>query len=289
MILRSVGLVTGRIFISSIFTARGVAMITAKDNPQIKRCIKLRDDKKERGKTRCFFAEGENMIRAALDAGVRMYLFLYTPSAEKRYGELCARCTRQAEKTLAVSEKIGGKLADAKTTQGLFAVLDFLPEKDDFSLLPDNASVVFLENLQDPGNVGTILRTALAMSIDLVVLSGCCDLYSPKVLRSTAGMIFKVPFLRVSQGVQTVEQLKKCGFKVLGTCLHGGAVPITKCVRPGKKQAVIIGNEGNGVSDELLNLCHNHIYIPMNSDVESLNAAVAAAVCIWEMKGREIE
>lgn len=138
---------------------------------------------------------------------------------------------------------------------------------------------IVLENLQDPGNVGTVLRTADALGVELVVLCGACaDPWSPKAARSSMGAIFRQNVVRV-----TVEELPDA---LGGLPLYGAALSATaRDIRAleGRDIAIAIGNEGHGLSDELLSRCDGQIIIPMRPQAESLNAAVAAALCMWEL------
>lgn len=142
-------------------------------------------------------------------------------------------------------------------------------------------TAIILENVQDPGNVGTVIRTADAMGTELVILVGdCADLYNPKTVRATMGGVF-----RQAVAEMTLEELKSFlnqnGLKLYGAALREGAEDIRKINL--KQAAVAIGSEGRGLSEELLELCEGTLIIPMRENCESLNAAVAASIVMWEM------
>ena len=140
---------------------------------------------------------------------------------------------------------------------------------------------IVLENVQDPGNVGTVIRTANAFGIDAVILTGdCADLYNPKTVRSTMGAIFRQRVMSCSVD-ELMPILSRNGLPLYGAALTDRAVSILDV--DVKQAAVAVGSEGRGLSDKLLNLCHKPIIIPMQPDSESLNAAVAASVIMWEM------
>lgn len=142
-------------------------------------------------------------------------------------------------------------------------------------------SALVLDGVQDPGNVGTVIRTANALGIDAVILTGpCADLYQPKTVRATMGAIFRQTVLTVGTEL-LAEFLKEHGLRLYGAALSESAEDIRRCDL--KHCAVAIGSEGQGLSDALLSLCERQIIIPMRPDSESLNAAVAAALVMWEM------
>lgn len=145
---------------------------------------------------------------------------------------------------------------------------------------------ILLSSMQDPGNIGTILRTAAAFGLDGVFLSSDCpDLYSPKVLRATMGGIFKIP-LEVSDDLtEVIDRLQEAGIRVCAAALDGQAVPLQQAGL-GNGCAVVIGNEGNGLPGHLIERCGQAVMIPMRPDSESLNAAMAAGIFLWEMCGR---
>ena len=140
---------------------------------------------------------------------------------------------------------------------------------------------VLLENVQDPGNVGTVIRTANALGMDAVVLTGACaDLYSPKTVRATMGALFRQPVLTCTQD-ELVQLLNANGLKLYGAALTDAAQDLRRV--PLSPAAVAIGSEGRGLSAQLLAQCDGQIIIPMQPGAESLNAAVAAAVVMWEI------
>ena len=139
--------------------------------------------------------------------------------------------------------------------------------------------ILILDEIQDPGNLGTIIRSAVAFNIDTIILGkGCADEYSPKVIRGSQGMIFKVNIVHKNLE-EIIPFLKKNDYKILGTKVSGGKE--LKNVSKEEKFAIIMGNEGNGVREELLDLCDEYIYIKMNEECESLNVAIATSIILY--------
>ncbi len=143
------------------------------------------------------------------------------------------------------------------------------------------ASAIILENVQDPGNVGTVIRTANAMGTDIVILVGdCADVYSPKTARATMGAIFRQPIAEMSV-LQLRDYVNRTGLSLYGAALSDSAQDIRSVDKA--RLAVAVGSEGSGLSDELLSICRGQVIIPMMPSCESLNAAVAASIVMWEM------
>ena len=261
--------------------------ISSKDNPKIKRLIKLLGSKKERREQRLFVAEG---MRSCVDA-VHEYLagrleiealFYVKEAAESFAGKLdvAAFSSLDEKRVIEIPMDLAQKVSDEGSSQGAFVVARFVDKP-----LPDvlvGRKYLILEHLQDPGNLGTVLRTADAVGVDGVVLTGnCTELYNPKVVRSTMGSLSRVTIYNENDLDRVVSVLKASGHTVIasvvrdGVLLSGYSFP-SRC-------AVIIGNEGNGLSDNAIISSDERVTIDMHGFAESLNASVAAAVFLWEM------
>ena len=150
-------------------------------------------------------------------------------------------------------------------------------------LAPESGRVLLCESLRDPGNVGTVIRTAFAFGIDWLILSGdCADLYNPKVLRGAMGTLFSQRILRVDDLAGAVTLMRQQGRHVYAAALDDSAMQLGSFAF-GKADSAVIGNEGHGLSEGVLRACDASVYIPMAGDAESLNASVAASVLMWEM------
>ena len=147
--------------------------------------------------------------------------------------------------------------------------------------------LLILDNIQDPGNLGTIIRSAVAFNIDTIVLGNTCvDLYNDKTIRASEGMLFKINILRKDL-TSFLEELKKNNYTLYGTDVTGGKVLNT--VTFSSKCGIVIGSEGKGISPEIKKLINQNIYIPMSYQTESLNASVAASIIMYEMSKKDYE
>lgn len=255
-------------------------MITSRENPLVKRCRRLQASAKARREEGLFLAEGTRLCREALDSGLRTEIILATPEALAREPWLGER-----GEVLEITPEVAAAIADTKSPQGVFC-LCAIPEEPLFAIRPEGRYLL-LDGLQDPGNLGTIIRGAEAFGVTALVLGqGCPDRFSPKVLRSTMGGVFRLPVFRSGDLPGTIRQMREAGLTVWAAMLDPGARPIRQLPEEGGL-GVVIGNEGSGVSRAVAGACDGAVYIPIAPRTESLNAAVAATVIMWEMSGRE--
>ena len=241
-------------------------LITSLNNEHIKEILKLKE-KKYRDLSNTFLIEGRHLVLEA--------------HREKKIVELILEQDELFPldvNTLYVSSSVMNKLSDLKTPSNVMAVVEKLDEK------PIGEKILILDNIQDPGNLGTIIRSAVAFNFDTIVLSPkTVDLYNPKVVRSTQGMMFHTNII-IREPVSFINELKNEGYKIVGTKVTNGID-----VRESKTYshfALIIGNEGKGMSEELSELCDEYLYIKMNDQCESLNAAVAASILMYEISNK---
>lgn len=253
-------------------------LILSKDNKHIKNCAKLVANRKYRKEQNLFVAEGQRLCEDAIKSGL---LPVQTFITEEMF-EKCGSILQQSEQVFVISQEISRKISDTETPQGVFCVFKTL----DNSVTLDTIKwqrILILSSLQDPGNIGTIIRTSEAFGIDALVISADCpDLYSPKLIRSTMGGVFRLPIFIVNSVTDFIPKIQGDGFKVFATALSDESVPITKLDFSGKIAAVI-GNEGNGLTQDVIDICDGKTIIPMSGKAESLNAAIAASIVIWEM------
>lgn len=251
-------------------------MITSLTNPKVKQLIQLRNRSRARREADVFVVEG---IRMFQEIPVEKVKEVYvTESFLKKY--------KQEEKLKqlryeVVSEEVFAKMSDTMTPQGVFCVVSCFHYTLREVLGGENPLVLALEDIQDPGNLGTMLRTAEGAGVTGIVMSkGCVDIYNPKVIRSTMGSVYRMPFYVAEDLGDTLEDMKKQGFSVYGAAL-GDNTEYTEVSYAGKS-AILIGNEGNGLKDETLTKVTKTVLIPMAGQVESLNASVSAAVLMYE-------
>lgn len=258
--------------------------ITSKDNPKIKEAAKLVQSKKARREKGLFLTEG---LRLCMDAVKSGRIPLQTFLTQAVYSQLEQRedgkeLLSQSREIYLITDEIADKLSDTQTPQGLFCTFEILDNRERLATIKRNR-VVVLSSLQDPGNIGTIIRTAEAFGVDLIVMSADCpDLYAPKTLRATMGGVFRMPILVTDDLKNEILSMRKEGISVYAAALKQNSVPITQ-IGFDVPSAVVIGNEGNGLTDEMIEACTAPMIIPMAGKAESLNAAVAATVAIWEM------
>ncbi len=243
--------------------------ITSRKNRLIRHYRALAADGEYRREQGEFLCEGEKLLGEALAAGAEIRSVLYRGREDGP--EIPGAAMYCAP------EELFSYASPLENSPGpLFAVA--IP-RDGGRSAPDR--VLILENVQDPGNVGTVLRTAAALGTDLVVLTGACaDPYNPKTVRATMGAVFRQPLARWGREELT-GRLKDWALPLYGAALGPGAERIGDvCLA---RAAVAVGNEGRGLTPELLALCRGRVVIPMAPGNESLNAAVAAAIFMWEM------
>ncbi len=255
-------------------------IIKSKDNALVKRVNSLIENRKERVKTGTFVAEGARFCKEAVFSGVDIHHVLMTEEFYNAHTDDASVFISACKDVRLISEPISKKLGATINSQGIFCVCDIpkSPEK-----LCGNKYIA-LENLRDPGNVGTVIRSAEAFGMDGIILIGsCADIYSPKVLRSTMGTIFRLPVFSFETPKEACDNLKNCGFKIYGAVLDSKSQRLSETIFP-QKTVCFIGNEANGLSDAAKQLCDSFLFIEMSGGAESLNAAVAASVIMWEMQ-----
>lgn len=252
-------------------------IITSRENPLIKEASLLVSDKKQRAKTGLFVAEGARLCSEAAKSGAKVLRVFLTEEAQSRYSEYVGELISAAEETYYISEGVAEKISDTKTPQGVFAVCRFEEKPLD---LDSEGVFVLLSRLQDPGNIGTILRTCEAMNAKGVFLCGCAELLSPKVLRSSMGCLFRLPVKVFKETSEALALLDGAGVKTYAAALSEKAKMLPE-VKFSHRSCVVIGNEGNGLDPETIESCGETVMIPMPGRAESLNAASAAAIMIY--------
>ncbi len=249
--------------------------ITSVHNPAVQRLRELQKPRARR-ETGLFLADSVKMVREALSLSLCRTLAVQAERAREYEAEI-ARAEDAGCEVLLVTENVMEALSEAKTPQGILcaAAMPEMPRELTGSRL------VALDGVQDPGNVGTILRTADAAGFDGALLGqGCADLYGAKTLRSTMGSVFRVPVMRTDGLAAELEAMKRRGYAIVATEL-GGADFYAHC--PHERCVLVIGSEGRGVSEAVRAAATHHLALPMRGGAESLNAAVAAGIMIYEM------
>lgn len=256
-----------------------ITEITARDNPTVRHYIRLRDKKKARQEEKLFVAEGLRIVRDALQYPCLVQQVFLTDTAAAKDEQAIREKMSETGQLFRISDSLGRLMTDTEHTQGVFAVCRMPEQKR--CLSPEGRYLV-LYQLQDPGNMGMILRTCDALGVDAVLLSQSCDIYSPKVIRSTMGSVFRVPVMDRQDPKELLALLQEKQICSYAAVPAEHALSLSEC-RLGHGSAVWIGNEGNGLPDEMIAACHYAVTIPMKGGAESLNAAMAAGILTWEM------
>lgn len=245
-------------------------MITSKNNQQIKNIRRLAESGKTRRKEGLFVAEGER-ICSEIPKEILHEIYVsesFAAGAEDVFENACV-----------VADDVFGSVSDTVTPQGVLALV----RQPSFALeevLASRNTLVILDEIRDPGNLGTIIRTSEAAGAAVVISSSSADIFNPKTVRATMGSIFRVPFYIAKEELaETCRMIKQAGVRIYGAALEASSELDKACFA--EKRAFVIGNEANGISSAVLKECDERIRIPMKGKVESLNAAVSAAILLY--------
>ena len=257
-------------------------IITSKENSIFRDLVRL-SQKKYRDREGRFVAEGPNAVSEALsnDAVKVVTVIAREGSAYEEF----------SEDTKVLSGDLFDRVSDTVTSQGILAVLE-KPDRGTPSEILEGAlsagNILVLDRLQDPGNIGTILRTADAAGFDMACfIKGTGDPYSPKIVRAAAGSLFRLPIIFVNDNDELEDLMRQYGKRIIATAMEGDKAYYETDLS--ENCAIVIGNEGNGVSSDLLRRADEIIRIPMAGNTESLNASVAAGILMYERIRRQNE
>lgn len=256
-------------------------MITSLHNKEIREVTALAAKKKERDRQGIFIVEGPKMFGEAPTERISRVYLAQSAAGQmyERYGKKLAGLSCET-----VSDEVFVKMSDTKTPQGILCLVrqqqynieEILQDERE-----EQALFIVLEDIQDPGNLGTIFRTAEAAGADGVIMSSkTADIYNPKTIRSTMGSVYRIPFLYVTDIPSVIMKLRSKGVLVYAAHLKGRAAYDNCCYQKGT--AFLIGNEANGLREETAACADTLIHIPMEGQVESLNAAVASSILLFE-------
>lgn len=251
--------------------------ITSKNNQVFKLFQKL-TVKKYRDRFGLYLIEGENLIEEANKNGVQIENILIRAGDEDKL----IRPWIETDKVFLTDRKLFAEIAQTETSQGIIAAVK-KPDLSlkDFAECKSSGNFVVLDRLQDPGNIGTIIRTADAAGYETVIaLKGTVDLFSPKVVRAAAGSLFRVKIAVCESNEELTEFTKRSGKRLVASCLEGSNYYYDEDLTD--NIALVVGNEGNGICEELIKAADVRIKIPMHGSIESLNASVAAAIIMYE-------
>ncbi len=270
-------------------------IITSSQNKYVS-LARLLGERKQRQKSSLYRFDGVKLLCEALGKGVELEFLLV---AEGAYGSVGDKLESLGShslgslgcRTVVVSDSVFEKISEENAPEGVIAVAKYDIERHrdmsaDEIYADEGERVLLLESVRDPQNVGAIMRTAAAFSVDRIIMSrDCADIYSSKTLRASMGAVFALRIDRVDSVKDAIEKIRGCGRRVFAAALDESATRLGETeFRTG--DCVIIGNEGHGLTEETVAACDASVYIPMSGNVESLNAAVAAAVIMWEFFGQ---
>lgn len=256
-------------------------LLTSKENSAVKLFRKLSQSARARREAGKFTVEGLRLCSELVRCSVEIeQLFISETLFEKGAPELSG-LINCAKHTVMISPGIAEWMGDTKTPQGVFCIC-LLPKEKTFHTA-EKECYLLLDHLQDPGNLGSIIRSADAFGAAGLILSpDMADPYSPRVLRAAMGSVFRLPICFSEDLCAEIEKLRQRGVKTYASVLSDDSVTLQKVERH-EKVAVVIGNEGNGVCEQVRAVCDGMLHIPMCGQTESLNAAAAAAVILWQI------
>jgi TrmH family RNA methyltransferase len=256
-------------------------LITSKNNDFIKQITKLKISK-YRNKEQLFLIESIKVIDMALDSHYKVKHILYDENKLDNFKKVINKAVKENINIVATSSDVMEKITYSQVPQGIVAVCE-MKQNDTSSI--KSSFIIACETLSDPGNMGTIIRTADAVGVGVVLLSNdCVDIYNDKVLRASMGSVFNIDIIKAHDFIEEIKHLQQKGYKA--GCGHlDGSNFFTR--EKHEKTILIIGNESKGISDKVADICDFKWKIPMKGNAESLNAAVAAGIMMYDIMREE--
>ena len=257
-------------------------LITSKENQTIKRIKKLLSSASFRREEGLFVAEGVRLCTDALLSAAEVVTALFSESFARKCPDLVEWTAQVCRERYLVRDSIFSAVSDTKTPQGVLFVIKRLDKTLDFDTMKKNGKILALESVQDPVNLGTILRSAEALGADAVVLSrDCCDIYAPKVIRGSMGAVFRLPFMTADSLPDYIAAFNRVGTSYAAVLDRDSRVA-QECDFSSLSLCAL-GNEGSGLTPATVAACTHKVFIPMAGGAESLNVSAAAAILLWEM------
>ena len=257
--------------------------ISSRDNRKIKETAKLISSTKYRRETGLFVIEGLRLCCDAAGCGGEIDTLFITDDAFERYGDKMTELISTAKEIFSVTEEVFSKISDTSSPQGVLAVCKTPDIELNVDKITSNGRYVVCENVSDPSNLGAISRTAEALGVNgMIIVGNGCDPFGPKAQRASMGSLLRLPLYKFREIKAAYEFLHNCSITVYASVVDREAKKVTD-VSFGDGSAVVIGNEGNGLTDEAKQICDEQITIPITGRAESFNAAAAAAILLWEL------
>ncbi|MBR3868552.1 MAG: RNA methyltransferase [Clostridia bacterium] len=256
--------------------------ITSRNNEKIKNAAKLCSESSYRKKTGMFFLEGLRLCCDAAENGIHPEEVFVSENAMEKYASELEVLLDSCDDCYVITEEIAAKLSDTKTNQGVFCVCKTLDKFSNIDKINYNGIYIAMENIQTPDNLGAAARTAEALGLDGIIVSGGCDIYNPKALRAAMGSLLRLEVFSVPDLPSFIEKCNVNGMNTYAAVPDNTALPVTQ-IDKSKGIVCVVGNEGNGLTGKTISSCSSKVTIPMKGRAESLNAAAAACMIMWEM------
>lgn len=255
--------------------------VSSKDNPAVKHAAKLMKSARYRRQSGEFAAEGLRLCRDAMLSGAKISSLFFTEEALGKNPIDLEKLIAYCEKAYCVTSRVFALMSDTQSPQGILCIVKTLDKTIEFDTIKDSGKFLALENVQDPNNLGTVLRSAEAFGVSGVILSSdCCDIYNPKVVRGSMGAVFRLGIFICGTIAEFLGS--NPALNSFAAVVDSDAESVTD-VSFASPCVVVIGNEGNGLRAETVRACGRRITIQMRGKAESLNASTAASILIWEM------
>ncbi|MDY6016039.1 MAG: RNA methyltransferase [Oscillospiraceae bacterium] len=256
--------------------------ITSRTNDKIKYAVRLGESASLRKESGEFFLEGARLCSDAALTGIEIRQAFFTGKALWKYADYVDNIVKSCGICYEISAEVSQKLAGTEKSQGVFCICAERRHNGGGSLDP-SGKYLALENLQDPANLGAICRSAEALGLDGLIVGGGCDIYNPKALRAAMGSSLRLNIISAPALDGLIDKANSMGMLTLASVPRSTAVDIRK-VSMGGGVICCVGNEGSGLSEQVIEKCKMQVVIPMNGRAESFNAAAAAAILAWELK-----
>lgn len=256
--------------------------LSSVQNPKVRAYTALLSSSKQRYAEGLFVLEGLRLCTDVLRSNYTVEQLFFTADAYEKSRKEIDALIAVSKQCFEITDNVSAKMSDTKNSQGVFCVVGGLDKRSDSNKMDVSGKYILLENVQDPANLGAVSRTAEALGITGLIVSGGCDVYSPKALRASMGALLRLPVIMTDDVTGTIESAHKLGMRTYASTPNADAKDITTVSFDGGVIAVI-GNEANGVCESTMECCTERITIRMTGRAESLNAGAAASIIMWEM------
>ncbi len=257
--------------------------IISRSNEKIKSAAFLGTSAKRRRETGLFLLEGARLCADAATNGVEIAQAFLTAQAMEKYADYTGPIIKNAHECYEITPEIASRLTATSSAQGVFCVCKTRDNTQSSDNIDANGRYIALEDVQDPSNLGTICRTAEALGIDGLIVSGGCDIYNPKALRAAMGASLRLAIIETDNLPELLMNASRQGVLTIASTVSGEEAHGTEILKNSGGVICVIGNEGIGISPGVLDACAERLAIPMKGTVESLNASACAAIIMWEL------